>query len=156
MTDTDQWPESSLLAEVISVLRAAPPVPAAVVSGAEAAYGWRSVMAAIADLEFDSAVDDDDLARVRSGGNERRLRFRGAGAVADLSVIDDGHRLAGRLEPPIQGSVVLRHPGRPDVTTRVDELGQFLFENLPKGAVSVRTVPTDPDTPGFQTEWVTI
>jgi hypothetical protein len=52
--------------------------------------------------------------------------------------------------------VLLRHPGRPDARTTPDGLGQFLFEGLPKGPMSIRAVPSDPDTPGFQTEWVTI
>ena len=146
----------SLLDEVVAVLRAAQPVPAAVVAGAKTAYGWRSVMTAVADLEFDSAIDEDDMARVRTTRTERRLRFRGSDRVAELSVIDGGQRLAGRFDPPFQGSVVLRHPGRPDVDTALDPLGQFLFENLPRGAISIRAVPADPGQPGFQTEWVTI
>jgi hypothetical protein len=156
VTDIDRSSESRLLQEVIWVLRTAEPVPSSVVSAAEGAYAWRSVMAAVADLEFDSAVDHDDLARVRAGRTERRLRFRGVGGVAEMVVIDDGRRLAGRVEPAVPGAVFLRHPGHPDVAARMNELGQFLFENLPKGPISVRTAPADPGVPGFQTEWVTI
>ncbi len=154
---TDYWsPEGLLLTEVISVLRQVESPPRAVLAGAETAYGWRSVVVAVADLEFDSAVDDDDLARVRAGTSERLLRFRTARTVAELSVIDGGRRIAGRLYPPIPGLVQLRHPGRPDAEAEVDDLGQFLFENVPRGAVSVRAVPADPAHPGFQTEWVTL
>ncbi len=154
---TDYWlPELGLLDERISVLRNAEPPPLAVMASAKAAYGWRSVVAAVADLEFDSAVDDDDLVRVRAGMSERLLRFRSGTAVAELSVIDDGRRVAGRLYPPVAKVVVLRHPGRPDIRADVDDFGQFLFENVPRGAISVRTVPSDPSCMGFQTEWVTI
>lgn len=154
---TEYWlPELGLLDEVISVLRSAESPPLAVVASAQAAYGWRRVMAAVAGLEFDSAVDDDDLVRVRALMSERLLRFRSGTAVAELSVIDDGRRLAGRIHPPAPGAVVLRHPGRPDVRAEVDEFGQFLFENVPRGAISVLTEPSDPSYPEFQTEWVTI
>ncbi|HET6964221.1 MAG TPA: hypothetical protein VFH58_05570 [Acidimicrobiales bacterium] len=149
-------PEGLLLSEVVSVLRQVEAPPAAVLAGAKTAYGWRSVVLAVADLEFDSAVDDDDLARVRTGTSERLLRFRTARTVAELSVIDGGRRIVGRLHPPIPGVVMLRHPGRPDCEAEVDDLGQFLFENVPRGAVSVQALPADPAHAGFQTEWVTL
>ncbi|HWE55217.1 MAG TPA: hypothetical protein VG435_06865 [Acidimicrobiales bacterium] len=156
MTDSFWSGEESLLAEAVAVLRRAEPVPAAVTSAARTAFGWRSVVAAVADLEFDSAVDDDDLARVRAGVAERRLRFRAPSGTAELTVIDAGRRLAGRFDPVIAGAVLLRHPGRADVTRPIDALGQFYFEELPRGAVSIRAVPSDPEVPGFQTEWVTV
>jgi hypothetical protein len=145
-----------LLQEALSVLRRAEPVPAGVLAAARTSFGWRDVVDAVADLEFDSAVDDDDLARVRDAGSERRLRFRATHAVTELRVIDGGRRLAGRLEPPIAGSMILRHPARPDVTVSIDRLGQFLFEELPSGPVRVVAVPSDPQVSGFQTEWVTV
>lgn len=156
MSEWDQTADSTLLEEVISVLRRAERPPAGVVAAANTAFGWRSVMTAVADLEFDSAVDEWDLARVRAWTSERHLRFRGAGRVAEMSVIDGGRRLAGRVDPPMTGSVVLRHPGRPDVSAAVDHLGQFLFDSLPRGPMSIRIVPSDPGERGFQTEWVTV
>ena len=154
---TDDIPvDEDFLSEIVSFLRRAEPVPAMVVSAAKTAYGWRSVVAAVADLEFDSAVDEDDLARVRAGAAERRLRFRVDDATVEISIIDAGRRLIGRLSPGYAGSVLLRHPGRPDVPTSLDSMGQFLFDRLPKGPMSIRAVPVDPDNAGFQTEWVTI
>jgi hypothetical protein len=156
MIDDDRPLEEDLLSEIMTFLRAVEPVPAAVLSGARTAYGWRSVVAAVADLEFDSAVDDDDLARVRTGAAERQLRFRAPGVTAEISVIDGGRRLVGRLSPGFDGCVLLRHPGRPDVKAGLDPHGQFLFEGLPRGPMSIRAVPTSPDAAGFQTEWVTV
>jgi hypothetical protein len=148
--------EDAFLAEITSFLRHAEPVPELVMSAAKTAYGWRSVVAAVADLEFDSAVDDDDLARVRMATADRRLRFRGPSGILEVSIIDAGRRLVGRLEPADGGTILLRHPGRPDCCTSLDPLGQFLFDDLAKGPMSIRAVPADPDAPGFQTEWVTV
>jgi hypothetical protein len=156
VTDYDYLFEEELFYEVAMVLNRAERVPEAAMAAAKSAFGWRSVMAAVAGLEFDSAVDDDDLARVRDAGSERRLRFRGLHHLAEVSVIDGGQRLIGRLEPPVFGEVVLRHPGAPDVTTSVDSLGQFMFESVPQGSISIMTVPADPSIPLQQTEWVTI
>ncbi len=43
-------PEGLLLSEVISVLRQVESPPPTVLAGAETAYGWRSVVVAVADL----------------------------------------------------------------------------------------------------------
>jgi hypothetical protein len=156
MTDDFGSINEGFFEEIMAVLREVEPVPAGTVAAARAAYAWRSVAEAIAYLEFDSAVDDDDLARVRDSGSERRLRFRSDGRVAEISVIDSGRRLVGRLEPPLAGSVQLRHPGSPDVAVQVDSLGQFLFDDLSPGTVRIRALPDDPKAAGFQTEWVTL
>jgi hypothetical protein len=145
-----------LLNEVVLALRRAETVPPEVIAAANAAYAWRSVATAIAGLEFDSAVDSDDgMVGVRDVGSERRLRFRYPGRVLDVSVIDGGRRLVGRFQPPLVGAVVLRRPGGVTTTTGVDDLGQFLFDEPPRGPISLRSVPADPDIPGFDTEWVT-
>jgi hypothetical protein len=146
-----------LFEEVVSVLRRAEPAPPEVLAAARDAYAWRRTVVAIAGLEFDSVIDDDDdLARVRDAGSERRLRFRGPSGTVEVTVIDGGRRLVGRFEPPVQGSVMLRHAGGSTATTAVDELGWFFFEALPQGAISLRPVPADPAASVFETEWVTV
>ena len=101
------------------------------------------VATAIAGLEFDSAVDDDDLARVRDGGPERRLRFRCPNHVVELTVAENNRALAGRVDPPFAGTVVLRHPDGVWLSAAVNQLGQFFFDAVPRGSVSLRPVTTD-------------
>ena len=152
----DQPPDPAALFErLVGVLRRAEPVPSEVVRQAKAAYMWRDVAASIALLEYDSAVDDDGLARVRGTASERVLRFAGPGATVHLSVIDGGQRLVGRLDPAAAGTVELRHPDGA-ITAEVDHLGRFLFETSPRGSVSLRCTPRDAGTPSVKTEWVTI
>ena len=90
-----------ILEAVRMLRRRLEPAPQAVVDQARAAFSWRGVAASIAGLEFDSAVDDDDLARVRDAGSERRLRFRGAGRVVEVVLVDNTRRLAGQIDPPL-------------------------------------------------------
>jgi hypothetical protein len=145
-----------LLEALRSVRRRLEPVPPAVVEQAMAAFAWRSVAASIAGLEFDSAVDDDELARVRDAGSERRLRFRGPGRVIEVVLVDNARRLAGRIEPPLAGSVMLRHSDGATSTAPVNEHGQFFFDTLRRGAFSLRNVPADRALSDFETEWVSI
>jgi len=155
-TEGDSWADEQLLAELRSLGRRLEPAPPRLIEAAKAAFSWRSVARAIAGLEFDSAVDDDDLARVRDGGPERRLRFRGPDHVIELTVADHNPTLTGRVDPPFAGSVVLRHPDGAVLSASVNQFGQSFFDTVRRGAVSLRPVPTDRTLADFETEWVTI
>ena len=148
--------DERLLAELRSLALRIGPTPPVLVEAAKAAFSWRSVATAIAGLEFDSAVDDDDLARVRDGGPERRLRFRCPDHVVDVTVAGNNRSLAGRVDPPFAGTVVLRHPDGVWLSAAVNQFGQFFFDAVPRGAVSLRPFATDRALADFETEWVTI
>jgi len=128
--------------------------PPGVLRQALEAFSWRGVSTALAAIDYDSAIDDDDSARVRAAGRDRRLSFRGSQGVLEVSVIDDGQRLVGRVEPASPGQVQLRHPSRTD-TAVADRFGHFVFESLEPGPVSFNWQPED-GASGFDTEWVTI
>jgi hypothetical protein len=155
-TEENGIEDERLLAELRSLALRIGPTPPALVAAAKAAFSWRSVATAIAGLEFDSAVDDDDLARVRDGGPERRLRFRCPDHVVELTVAENNRSLAGRVDPPFVGTVVLRHPDGVWLSAAVNQFGQFFFDAVPRGAVSLRPVATDGAFADFETEWVTI
>jgi len=145
--------DDSLLEEVLRVLRGAEPVPAGVVNQARSAFAWRNLSAALAELVFDSAIDDDDLARVRGRSTERRLSFRGASVTLEVSITDGGTRLVGNISPPRRGTIELRHP-RTTTTTSIDDSGSFLFDLVPSGSVSLAC--TSDDGQAIETEWITI
>ena len=66
-------------------------------------------------------------------------------------------RLAGRVDPPFAGTVVLRHPDGVWLSASVNQFGQFFFDAVPRGAVSLRPVASGPQAlADFETEWVTI
>lgn len=155
-TEENGIEDERLLAELRSLALRIGPTPPALVEAAKAAFSWRSVATAIAGLEFDSAVDDDDLARVRDEGPERRLRFRCPDHVVELTVAENNRALAGRVDPPFAGTVVLRHPDGVWLSAAVNQFGQFFFDAVPRGAVSLRPVATDQSVADFETEWVTI
>jgi hypothetical protein len=148
--------DEEVLAALSAARRRTEPAPSAVVEAAKAAFSWWSVVAAVAGLEFDSAVDDDDLVRVRDSGSERRLRFRGEDWVVEIVLIDNNRRLAGRIDPPLVGSVVMRHSDGGESSAPVNNLGQFYFDKLRRGAMSLQPLPADGTMVGFETEWVTI
>jgi hypothetical protein len=146
--------EDGLLGRVGRVLSLAETPPADVVRQAKEAFAWRDISMGLALLDYDSAVDDDGMARVRSGTRDRQLSFRGPLGVIEVSVLAGGQRLVGRVEPVGAGAVVLRQPSGTR-TTAADRFGQFIFESIDRGPVSIRWQPED-SSPGFDTEWVTL
>ena len=146
--------DNELLAQVGRTMRTLEAVPPAVRRQAVDAFAWRDISLSLAALDEDSLIDDDGLARVRSGRPDRRLRFRSPGGGMVVSVIDGGHRLVGQVEPAGGGVVELRRPTGVR-TTAADQFGLFLFEQIERGPISIRWHPDDSST-GFDTEWITI
>ena len=149
--------DDPLLLELAGVMERAEPIPVDVVWQAKTAIAWRDISAHIAELEYDSIIDDDErFARVRGVASaERVLRFRGADAVAQLVVLDGGRRLVGQLEPASFRSVEVRRPSG-STLIEVDREGNFLVERLARGPVSLRCLPANPAAAPFETEWVAI
>lgn len=131
------------------------PVPAHVMDQAYSAFAWRGVAASLAGLEYDSIIDDDGLARLRTGGGERLLRFRSGGSMVEVSIVDEGHRLVGQITPPEYGRVEMRRPDQVREAL-VDEAGRFLVDDPAPGAMSLRCLPAAPGGAVLETEWVTI
>jgi hypothetical protein len=126
-------------------------VPADAVAAARAAFLWRTIDAELAELTYDSVLDDQLLAGVRSTATARFLTFESPDLTVEVeaSPVGEAHRLMGQLVPPQTGSVELRHPGG-STTVEADELGRFTVDGVPSGPVSLRcrahsgaTVTTD-------------
>lgn len=145
-----------MVEELRSVRRRGEPAPPAVVAAALTAFMWKDVADAVAEVEFDSLTDEDNLARVRDAGGERRLRFVTADRVLEMAVMENHGGLTGRVDPPLSGRILLRRAQGPAVSAVLDENGQFYFGPLKHGPLSLRPVPDDPGVAGFETEWVTI
>ena len=100
------------------------PVPPALLQAAAGAFSWRTIDAELAELTFDSLVDQDELALVRGPAQRRLLSFQAGGLAIDLEVTSasSGRELVGQLAPPQQASVEIRS-GTGVVVIEADELG---------------------------------
>ena len=103
------------------------PPPAEVVAAARAAFAWRTAEAELAELVYDSWLDEPSLAGVRSLSAPHRLTFAADGLTLELEVVDEdggARRLVGQLVPPRPGVVEVRSPTA-SVEAPVDHLGRF-------------------------------
>jgi DNA-directed RNA polymerase specialized sigma24 family protein len=130
-------------------LRDAEPVPSSVVSGALAAYSWRTEGEGTAS-SYDSLLDEQ--LTVRSGSGARLLTFAWAGGELDLEVTQAGARrsLLGQLSRAGADRVLVRHGGATETAVDVDDGGRFALTDLAPGALSVH-VGT-----GVRTAWVLV
>jgi hypothetical protein len=121
-------------------LRAAEPVPDKVVSGARAAWTWRTIDEELAELVFDSATE---LTGVRSEDTARQLTFRAPGVEIEVMVVDDGaRRIVGQLIPPSECTVQLTTEDAVQ-DSRTDRLGRFTFDRVPPGPVRITVFGVD-------------
>ncbi len=147
-------PELDDLAEWLGRIAAeVDPPPAEVVAASRAAFAWRTIDAELAELAYDSWLDDRPLAGVRRAGGPRQLTFETPGLTVEVELVDGDHpRMVGQLVPPGPGVVEVRHP-EGSMETPVDGLGRFVVERLPAGPVSLRCHPDGAGT--IDTDWVT-
>lgn len=144
--------DRELLSTLASALTRSDPVPDDVVSGARAAFTWRTIDQELAELVFDSSVD---LAGVRSTTLERQLTFRTASGESEIELMmtgDDGRRLVGQIIPPEQRQVRLVVDDGFDrggaFEERVDReqsdaLGRFTFDAVPTRPLRIEILDDD-------------
>jgi hypothetical protein len=133
------------------------PVPAELVAAAVEAFTWRDPDAELAELIFDSLLDQDAGTLVR-GGQERLFSFRSGERTVDLEVTVAGtwRTLIGQVTPPSPAAVSVRHRDG-IVSVDADELGRFRAERVPPGPISLRLrTAADPAQTELVTDWVSI
>jgi hypothetical protein len=140
--------DDDLLIELRALFTRLDPMARQVLDQAHVVYCWRSVDSELAELSFDSLVDENLMLAVRAGGDPGdRPRMLGFGAVVDgedvaidveVTAGPNGPALVGQLSPP-EATTVQLHAGTGEVdTVQADELGRFLIEPVPGGPVRLR------------------
>jgi hypothetical protein len=143
------------LVELAAVADILDPVPTEAFEAAVASLAWRSIDAELADLLFDSARHDEQLAGIRSGGASRQLTFEAPGLVVEVEVENEADSsLLGQLVPPGSAAVEICSP-RSSVTVAADERGRFWAQRLPGRLFSLRIRRPGSDA-WVTTPWVSL
>jgi hypothetical protein len=145
------------LIKLAAVAAVVDPVPAADLEAAIVALDFRSMDAELARLVFDSALDDLELAGVRSTGNSRQLTFEATDLVVELEVdVHADSPLVGQLVPPGSAEIEIRSLGT-SVMVEADERGRFWAPRLPGRLVSLHIKRRhDARAEGIATPWVSL
>lgn len=116
------------------------PPPALLGEFARAALGWRTIDAELAELSYDSAVDESLAGAVRGATRAPRLLTFDVGEVTvevEVTAQGAGRSLAGQVVPMQSTVIEVRHSAG-STTVDTDELGRFAVEGLPAGPMSLR------------------
>jgi hypothetical protein len=133
------------------------PPPPAVLEAAKATFSWRTIDAELAELAFDSIIDQPATA-LRSGEGPRLLTFTAPGLEVEVEVSRDGprRRLVGQVVPPQAAQIEVNH-GDGVETVQADALGRFVAEGVSAGPVRLRCrLDAAPAARPVVTQWVTI
>lgn len=126
-------------------------LPDVVVAAARASFTWRLVEDELAELVYDSALDDSAAVTVRGVATPRSLTFTAGGTTVDVECTDAAagrRRFVGQLVPARAAVIDLRTPSG-TVAASSDEHGRFRIDDVHAGPVSMRFE-------GVRTDWVTV
>lgn len=152
----DQQADEELLAHLRAVAAIIDPVPDEAVLAARSALAYLRMDAELAQLTFDSATEQKELAGVRAEpAGARLLTFQAGVSQVDVEVVADGprRRLVGQCLPASQLEVTIRRPDD-EATIATDDLGRFVLE-VPAGPISLRCTWPHTDQ-AIETAWVVI
>ena len=135
--------------ELRSALSEADAVPDDVLQAAKDSFTWRTVDVELAELAFDSAIDE--LAGVRAASAaDRQLTFRADDV--ELEIMVDGRRISGQLVPT-QAATIELVAGGAISHADVDDLGSFFFDDVAPGPIRL-TIQAGEQT--IATEWTIV
>jgi hypothetical protein len=138
----------TLLVELGGLLDRIDPVPPELIDQARQIFCWRSIDAELADLSFDSLLDQDLALAVRSGdGSILGPRMLGFGALVDgedlsieieVSATDGQCTMIGQLEPAGATTIGVQARDGEVIEVPVDGVGRFSVRPVPSGPVRLR------------------
>lgn len=145
--------DDELFARLTGLAARLDPVPPAVLAAARATFALRTLADDLAELTYDSDLDDGALVGIRGGGGARQLTFEGSRLTIEMEVRAAEHAVIGQLVPPQEARVEVLHRGG-SLIVDADPLGRFAGRGIPPGPVSVRV--EDRAGERTQTDWVVV
>ena len=148
----DGWDDEHLLAALGDALRARQEVPEWFVETGKNAYAWHNIDAELAQLTYDSLVDRERAAAVRSeAASIRALTFTSARLSIELEVSESS--LVGQVIPPRAGTLEI-HTTAGVTSSPVDEIGCFVVDPIPSSPFRLRC--RTEDGADVLTGWITL
>jgi hypothetical protein len=144
--------DEQLLAALGEALRARREVPEWFVETGKNAYAWHNIDAELAQLTYDSLVDRERAAAVRSeAASIRALTFTSTRVSIELEVAESS--LIGQIIPPRAGTLEV-HTTAGVTSSPVDEIGCFVVDPIPSSPFRLRC--RTEDGADVLTGWITL
>jgi hypothetical protein len=144
--------DDELLAALGEAIRAREEVPEWFVQTGKNAYAWHNIDTELAQLTYDSSLDRDAAAVVRSEtASIRALTFTSGQLSIELEVTESS--LVGQIIPPRAGTLEV-HTTAGVASTPVDEIGCFAVTPIPNSPFRLRC--RTEDGTDVLTGWITL
>lgn len=144
--------EAELLAGLRNGLGESDPIPSDVSEFAKAAFTWRDVDAALAEMEFDS-IDEEVPSGVRSSTVIRMMSFQAGRWMIDIEYDETAGRLMGATSPPARYTIEL-HTAGARFSTESDDSGRFVADDVARGPLGMVIRFSDGEV--VKTQWVVL
>ena len=136
MTSKDRMPDDVLLHDLRRVLDVVDAHQSRNDEAAKTAFAWAHIDAELAEVVFDSAVDQPELV-VRSGDSDpRQLTFKATAADVTIEIEIGRAGLIGQIIPPQPAHIGITQASGTDVDLETDEFGVFQVADLAPGQTS--------------------
>ena len=132
------WDDDELLARLAEAQRATESIPREFIEAGKAAFAWRNIDAELAELVYDSALEEAQLAGQMRGAEQAQLRaltFTSAALTIEIEVT--GEALVGQLVPPEAGDVKVVTPAGEVQVEPIDDIGCFTIRPVPAGSFRI-------------------
>lgn len=131
------WDDDELLAQLAEAQAAAASVPRDFIDAGKAAYAWRNIDAELAELVYDSALEEAQLVgQIRAEQAQlRALTFTTPALTIEIEVT--GEALLGQLVPPEAGEVKVITPAGEVQAEPIDDVGCFTIRPVPAGSFRI-------------------
>jgi len=147
------WDDERLLAALSEAMKASEAVPSWFIETGKSAFAWHNIDAELAQLTYDSSVDQREAAVMRSEtASIRALTFTSPHVSLELEVTENS--LLGQVIPPRAGALEIHTRTGEISTTEVDEIGCFAVDPIPDNPFRLRC--STADGTDVLTGWITL
>jgi hypothetical protein len=148
------WTDDEILAMLAQAQQAADSVPRNFIEIGKATYAWRDIDAELAELTYDSALEEAHLtARMRAErAHLRALTFTSTALTIEIEITDEA--VLGQVIPLQAGEVEVNTPAGTAGTALIDNIGCFAIRPIPGGSFRLHCRTTSGTC--VSTSWVTI
>ena len=147
--------DDALLAALREAITARDNVPARFVETGKNAYAWRNIDAELAQLTYDSVIDERMVAATRSGDGVDPGPHLHLGLICRWNSRSARTSLLGQIIPPRAGALEIHTGGGNETATTVDEIG-CLRRGPQAGRLVPVALPHRRTAPTCMTGWINL
>lgn len=154
MTDMTETEQAELLKELSEVLDSTEPPGLAETHVARGCFAWRNIDVELAEIIFDSIVDESAVLVRGPVADIRSVSFSTGSVTVDVEIHDG--RIIGQVIPAQRALITLSIPsGDVVASAESDDVGMFVIDHDQAGSLSLGCRASD-ESWSLRTSWIIV